>query len=211
MPDFYGSRAFSLHKTLHLQSTKTCYMNTKKLLSLGVACIALASLISFNLIEKESPVSKGTSMIADWERAKLFTKEYIDASNDDVINFKPTAEMRTFGQQMLHLADGNYGLISAASGKTGPSNFGDLEKKSDQFKTKDALLKAVMDSYDFAISSLKDTDDAKMAEKIKMFDMFEITREAGFQKAFEHQTHHRGQATVYLRLKGVKPPQEKLF
>jgi uncharacterized damage-inducible protein DinB len=30
-------------------------------------------------------------------------------------------------------------------------------------------------------------------------------------KAFEHQTHHRGQTTPYLRLKGVKPPQEMLF
>jgi uncharacterized damage-inducible protein DinB len=30
-------------------------------------------------------------------------------------------------------------------------------------------------------------------------------------KGFEHQTHHRGQTTIYLRLKGVKPPQEKLF
>jgi hypothetical protein len=30
-------------------------------------------------------------------------------------------------------------------------------------------------------------------------------------KAFEHQTHHRGQATVYLRLKGVAPPNEMLF
>jgi uncharacterized damage-inducible protein DinB len=30
-------------------------------------------------------------------------------------------------------------------------------------------------------------------------------------KAFEHQTHHRGQTTVYIRLAGAKPPQEKLF
>jgi len=30
-------------------------------------------------------------------------------------------------------------------------------------------------------------------------------------KTFEHQTHHRGQCTVYLRLMGVTPPQEKLF
>jgi uncharacterized damage-inducible protein DinB len=40
---------------------------------------------------------------------------------------------------------------------------------------------------------------------------FEMTREVGFQKTFEHQTHHRGQTTVYLRLKGIKPPNEKLF
>jgi len=32
-----------------------------------------------------------------------------------------------------------------------------------------------------------------------------------FAKAFEHQTHHRGQTTVYLRLKGVTPPGEMLF
>jgi uncharacterized damage-inducible protein DinB len=30
-------------------------------------------------------------------------------------------------------------------------------------------------------------------------------------KAFEHQTHQRGQETVNLRLAGVKAPQEKLF
>ncbi|MBO0721263.1 MAG: damage-inducible protein DinB, partial [Blastocatellia bacterium] len=29
--------------------------------------------------------------------------------------------------------------------------------------------------------------------------------------SFEHQTHHRGQTTIYLRLKGVTPPGEKLY
>lgn len=36
-------------------------------------------------------------------------------------------------------------------------------------------------------------------------------RAVGIGKAFEHQTHHRGQTTVYLRLKGITPPAEKLF
>jgi uncharacterized damage-inducible protein DinB len=30
-------------------------------------------------------------------------------------------------------------------------------------------------------------------------------------KTFEHQTHHRGQTTIYIRTQGIKPPQEKLF
>ena len=30
-------------------------------------------------------------------------------------------------------------------------------------------------------------------------------------KCFEHQTHHRGQTTVYIRLAGGTPPAEKLF
>jgi uncharacterized damage-inducible protein DinB len=39
----------------------------------------------------------------------------------------------------------------------------------------------------------------------------ELTKSGIFGKAFEHQTHHRGQCTIYLRLKGVVPPGEKLF
>jgi hypothetical protein len=56
-------------------------------------------------------------MVADWERAKAYTLEYLNASTDEVVNFKPTAEMRSFGQQMLHLAEANYGFVSTASGK----------------------------------------------------------------------------------------------
>jgi hypothetical protein len=41
-----------------------------------------------------------------------------------------------------------------------------------------------------------------------------LFNEAGFtwiMKAFEHQTHHRGQCTIYIRLLGIRPPNEKLF
>jgi uncharacterized damage-inducible protein DinB len=30
-------------------------------------------------------------------------------------------------------------------------------------------------------------------------------------KAMERHAHHRGQTAIYLRLKGVKPPSERLF
>ncbi|HZI26463.1 MAG TPA: DinB family protein, partial [Chryseolinea sp.] len=78
-------------------------------------------------------------------------------------------------------------------------------------KTKDAVTKEVMASYDFVIAASKEMADAKMGEMIKLFNTFDVSRGAAMEKAFEHQTHHRGQATVYLRLKGITPPQEKLF
>lgn len=37
-----------------------------------------------------------------------------------------------------------------------------------------------------------------------------MTRATALMEDFEHQTHHRAQTTVYLRLADVKPPQEKL-
>jgi uncharacterized damage-inducible protein DinB len=38
-----------------------------------------------------------------------------------------------------------------------------------------------------------------------------MTKGMALTKLFEHQTHHRGQTTVYLRLAKATPPNEKLF
>jgi uncharacterized damage-inducible protein DinB len=38
-----------------------------------------------------------------------------------------------------------------------------------------------------------------------------MTRYAWLLAAFEHQTHHRGQTTIYIRLQGIRPPNERLF
>ncbi len=148
-----------------------------------------------------------TKQIADWERAKTYTMEYLDAMPADGYAFKPTPEMRTFAGQMSHLADAQFAFIAAASGKKSPFE-GSVEKMADQSKA--AVTNAVMESYDFAIASLKGMTDADLGKQVKLFGM-DVTAGAAVEKGFEHQTHHRGQTTVYLRLKGATPPKEKLF
>jgi uncharacterized damage-inducible protein DinB len=148
-------------------------------------------------------------MVKDWERAKTYTKEYLDAMPADKYALKPTPEMRSFADQMLHLADGNFGIASTAAGVQSPVAFGAAEKSAD--KSKDAVTKQVMDSYDFVINTIKGMKPAQMSQEVKLFDRFVLTRSVALAKTFEHQTHHRGQATVYIRLAGATPPQEKLF
>lgn len=176
-----------------------------------LAVTALLTLLSFISVRQSTPVQRPEPIIADWQRAKAYTLEYLSAASDEVIAYKPATEMRTFGQQMLHIAESNYGFGSAASGKKSPIAFGELEKSVDRYRSKDSLTRVVMESYDFVISALQDTDASAMDETIKIFNRFEMSRETGFRKAFEHQTHHRGQTTVYLRLNGIKPPNEKLL
>ena len=84
-------------------------------------------------------------------------------------------------------------------------------EKDAVYESKEATMKAVSESYDYVIASLKAITDKQLAETVKMFGQFEMTKSVGFAKAFEHGAHHRGQTTIYLRLKGVTPPQEKLF
>lgn len=176
---------------------------------MAVAMVGGLALLAFKNSPATTFADDKKQMIADWERAKAYTKEYLDAASEEAIGVKPTPEMRSFGQQMLHIAEANYGLGATATGKTNPVPFGSLEK-SEQHKTKAAVTKAVMESYDFVIAGIKDLDEARMTETVKIFN-FEMTRAVAIAKTFEHQTHHRGQTTVYLRMKGITPPQEKLF
>jgi len=147
-------------------------------------------------------------MIRNWERAKAYTKEYLDAMPEDGYALKPTPEMRSFAEQMLHLAEANYSFAATVTGEKSPVT--DLEKSTTD-KSKANITRITLDSYDYMIAAIKKLTAAQLAEKTKLFGRFELTKEDIIAKGFEHQTHHRGQATVYLRLKGVKPPQEKLF
>ena len=166
-------------------------------------CLLIGSM-QFSLAQ-----SNTDDMVKDWERAKAYTKEYLDVMPEASYSLKPTPEMRSFAEQMLHLADANYGLSANAFGvKLSPESMG-KEKSAD--KSKATVTKEVMASYDFVIDNLKKFPPAQFNDKIKIFDRFEMTKFQSIEKTFEHQTHHRGQTTVYIRLAGVKPPQEKLF
>ena len=154
-----------------------------------------------------------SQMIAEWQRAKIYTKSYLDAMVEDGYGFKPTPEIRSFAQQMLHLADVNYVFATIASDKPNPVGetlaSHDINEKTVS-PTKESVIKAVMASYDWVISTLQNMTPDQLHETTK-FGKHDITRSELFGKAFEHQTHQRGQTTIYLRLKGTTPPAELLF
>ena len=110
---------------------------------------------------------------------------------------------------MLHLAQGNIGLVSNATGQAKLFPGWTLEK-STSAQTKDSVVYYVTRSYDFAIEGIKGLDPAKYGETVTAFN-HSVTRYAWLLKAFEHQTHERGQTTIYIRLLGIRPPGEKLF
>ncbi|HEY9197322.1 MAG TPA: DinB family protein [Mucilaginibacter sp.] len=175
----------------------------KKIKLLVMLCIALAT---GNFAQAQSSVDE---MVKNWERAKAYTKEYLDTMPESGYSLKPTPEMRSFAGQMLHLTAANYAFGAAATGEKAPADAGELEKTKDQSKAN--VTKLVMDGYDFVINGIKKMTPQQLSEKTQLFGKFEMTKEQALTKDFEHQTHHRGQTTVYLRLAGVKPPQEKLF
>ncbi|MDB5021229.1 MAG: damage-inducible protein DinB, partial [Pedobacter sp.] len=125
-----------------------------------------------------------SNTIADWERAKTYTKEYLDVMPEAGYALKPTPEMRSFAEQMLHLTDANYGFASATIGEKSPYTQGEMEKSTD--KSKANVTKQVLASYDYVIQCIRKLTPAQMKESIKLFDQFQMSRSAAFAKDFEH-------------------------
>jgi len=157
-------------------------------------------------------------MLKEWERAKAYTDEYLEAMPPGKYGFRPTDSVRTFAQQMFHLSIANVVLATIATGTTDTAVmqyfFSHNPENIPADQNKDSVVHYVNLSYDFAIRTIGYMDFNKLNEIVAHPMPGGIRREtrlAWLLKTFEHQTHHRGQCTVYLRLVGVHPPAEKLF
>ena len=59
-------------------------------------------------------------LVQEWERAKSYTQEYLNAVPAGKYDIRPTDSMRSFAQQMLHLAEANALMASVGMGVPNP-------------------------------------------------------------------------------------------
>jgi uncharacterized damage-inducible protein DinB len=161
--------------------------------------------IQFSNAQSVSGESIKLQFIKDWELAKVLTDEYLDVMPADKYNFKAQDSIRSFAQQMLHLAQVTSAMVSNGTGTPRLFAKGRSLEKSPGAQVKDSVVYYVNASYEFAIQAIKNMDATKLQEKVKDRTM-EETRFSWLLKAFAHQMHHRGQTTIYIRLVGLKPP-----
>ncbi|MEN9684971.1 MAG: hypothetical protein RLZZ28_757 [Bacteroidota bacterium] len=148
-------------------------------------------------------------LVRDWERAKSYTGEYLAAMPANKYGARAMDSVRTYAEQLLHLAMGTIGLVSNGTGAARIFNGFNMEKSAGA-QNKDSVSYYVNASYDYAIESIKKMDATTLGERVKR-GPYDETKYAWILKAFEHQTHHRGQCTIYIRLQGIKPPNERLL
>src|ERR1700689_23118 len=114
-------------------------------------------------------------------------------------------EVRTFGQQVTHVATYNFLWCSQAKGEKNP-NPGDLDKLT----SKAEILKVLNDAFSYCDSAYSGLTDASGAEVI------DITQENGRQTRnlrmglltlnYGHNNEIYGSMVIYLRIKNVVPP-----
>ena len=171
--------------------------------------LTFAFLLGYVITQAQFNESVKAQLIKEWQRAKAYTLEYLDATPKDKYGFKAQDSIRSFSQQMLHLAQDIVIMVSTGAGKERIWQ-GQILEQRPSAQTADSVRYFVIAGYDYGIDAIQNMDASRLEEKIRHRN-FEETRFAWLLKAFEHQTHHRGQTTIYIRLLGLRPPPEKLF
>lgn len=152
-----------------------------------------------------------TNIIAEFRGQAEFQKSRFlsmaEALSDEVYAYRPVDEVRSSGEVLLHVAFGNYILLSIGQlGLPEGMTFEFEPKKWDtQTTSKEEIIKIVEKSYDDLLFALENIKEYEFNEEIETFIGTRTKR--GFALALlAHNQEHLGQLIAYARINGIVPP-----
>lgn len=130
-----------------------------------------------------------TQILATLENARQYTLAVADGMPAEHYHFKPANEVWDFNELMHHIGYGIYwweeNLIRQQESEWNPPKVTTSKKQTIAYLEK---------AFDFLKQQLEGLSGDKVAVQ-------------GFHATIDHITHHRGQATIHLRCKGIVPPE----
>lgn len=135
-----------------------------------------------------------------WVNAKAYTLKLAELMPEDNYDFKPAADVMSFREQLLHMAGNMRWLSSSFLFSDSKIGIADTTKVQ-----KGEVMKELSDAYDSALSAHYNLS-AKQLDEIVPFFAGPMARRQILVLLHDHQTYHAGGLLLYLRLKGIKPP-----
>jgi uncharacterized damage-inducible protein DinB len=162
-------------------------------------------ILGATMVSAQAPAAPDTGYTTTVRNSWNTVKRYVVGSAEKMpaehYGFKPTPEVRSFGELIGHLANEHYLLCSPLKGEANPMAKTDFEKTT----AKADLVKAINDSNAYC-----DAAYATMTDEAKTVSSFSPTRrDTPFRVMLLNVTHdneHYGNIITYLRMKGIVPP-----
>jgi|SRR5579864_5884311 len=151
------------------------------------------------------------ALVKHWKTSGEFTAAVANAMPADGYTFRPNPEEMSFGQLMAHIASVNLNACANASGMTKPAlppKIAEWAKDRKVEVDKEAAVQFLHDSFDFCNQAVASMTPERM-DTVVGPPARNLTGYEWLWAYFTHTAHHRGQAEVYLRVKGIKPPDYK--
>ncbi len=174
-------------------------MNAKSLI------VVLGAMLPSAAIAQQKPMAPSGSMAAMkmlYQQARGWLIKSAEQMPEENYSFKPTPEVRSFGQLIGHVANSQYDFCVPAKGGERPDKT-DFEKTT----AKADLVKALKDAFAYC-DPLYDMPDAQAAEQVDFFGR-KASRLFVLMYNLTHNDEHYGNIVTYMRLKGMVPPSSQ--
>jgi uncharacterized damage-inducible protein DinB len=172
---------------------------------------------AFAVAQADKPAEHRTpSQILDHSISNL-ERDFVPAAEampEDKYSFAPTAgefkTVRTFSQQVRHVATANYEFGAVILGEKVPVEVNDDENGPASLKSKDDIVKYLKDSFTYLHKAISTINEANLVEPIKNpWGQGTVTRLGIAVLAASHPWDHYGQMVEYLRMNGIIPPASR--
>ena len=169
-----------------------------------LALVVTSASAQKNDIPKTVAQSVGGPM--QWSEDQFYS--VAEAMPEDKYDYVPTAgnfkDVRSFAEQVKHVACAQFGFFNQIDGKTPPA---DCEKGGhDPAKTKAELLKYLKDSFDYGNKVLSTINTKNALDRVEGRYAGPSTKLGMAVIAVLHINDHYGQIVEYLRMNGIVPP-----
>jgi uncharacterized damage-inducible protein DinB len=171
-------------------------------------------------LSNRSPSTPPTIASSIDREISIVEKELIDAAEampESKFDFSPEKlnlsgsdykGVRTFGEQLKHIAAANYLIWSPITGDKTPDNVNE-GKGPENMKAKADIIKYLKDSFAFGHKAVATLNDSNLVQPITSSSGRPTTRLFLATFAPAHCFDHYGQIVEYLRMNGIVPPASR--
>jgi uncharacterized damage-inducible protein DinB len=208
--------------------TKTGTTTMKKPFLLLTAALSVAMISVYAQTARNSPATGASAspstpptIASSIDREiSLVEKEVLEAAEampEDKFDFSPEKlniagsdykGVRTFGEQLKHIAASNYLIWSPITGEKSPDTVND-GKGPDNMKAKADIIKFVKDSFEFGHKAVATLNESNLVQPVPRNNRPPTTRLFQATFAAAHAFDHYGQLVEYLRMNGIVPPASR--
>jgi uncharacterized damage-inducible protein DinB len=168
-----------------------------------VTGLATAVLLAPALLA-QAPTTMTLATKMQFDEVKGYLSKTAQKVPENLYSFKPTPEVRSFGQIIGHVADANFAICAAAAGEKPPQTGFEKDKTA-----KADLVKGLNDSIAYCDKVFASMNDQKGLEQVKFFNGNQTPRVAVLAYNNSHCNEHYGNLVTYMRLKGIIPPSSE--
>ena len=178
--------------------------HVRVLMPLAICATVVGVWLSGSVVQSAGAGASAKDLLSNWKDGGRKLADMAADFPEDKYDWKPTPEVRSFAEQLLHAASyANY-VAEVAKGLRPKEQ----DPPRNNFKSKADVVAYVRKAYADGAKAIEATSDAKLQSSIEV-GRWKPSVYGLWDSAVEHSGEHYGQLVVYYRVSKMVPPESR--